>query len=124
MTARVREQIERSIEELRQGKLTEQRLRQILDQLDDGEPKRQDLLYLQATTNGVGGWGHSVIGMSIIEDGVRSDGPSDPEDWPYKSVLEAVQDGWRVIKFPEMALLLAEEQTTGLGCEFILERIW
>ncbi len=33
-----------------------------------------------------------------------------------------MDDGWRVIKFPEMALLLQEDQTIGLGCEFILEK--
>ncbi len=122
MARTIRQQLEQSIDELKRGTLTEERLQQILEQLDDGESKRQDLLYLQATTDSVGGWGHSVVGMSIVEAGVMSDGPPDPEDWPYKTVLEAMQDGWRVIKFPEMALLLDEERSVGLGCEFILER--
>ena len=37
-------------------------------------------------------------------------------------MLEAVSDGWRIIKFPEMALLLDESRSFGLACEFILER--
>ena len=45
------------------------------------------------------------------------------DEWPYNSVLEAMNDGWRVIKFPEMALMLQEDKTFGLGCEFILEKI-
>jgi hypothetical protein len=31
-------------------------------------------------------------------------------------------DGWRIIKFPEMALLLDEKRTYGFGWEFVLEK--
>ena len=34
-----------------------------------------------------------------------------------------MRDGWRIVKFPEMALMVAgEEEAYGLGCEFILEK--
>ncbi|MCZ6676230.1 MAG: hypothetical protein O7E52_03160 [Candidatus Poribacteria bacterium] len=116
---RIKQQVEQCIDELRQGKLTEGRLRQILDSLADMEPKRQDLLYLQASGTSLAS---GVVGMSIVLDGQISDGPSDPEDWPYQTVIDAVRDGWRIIKFPDMALLMDEERTYGLGCEFILEK--
>ena len=45
-----------------------------------------------------------------------------PRDWPYKTVLDAVRDGWRIIKFPELALMLDEKRSYGLGCDFVLER--
>ena len=54
--------------------------------------------------------------------GELGDGPSDPNDWPYKTPLEANRDGWRVIQFPNMALIMDESKAYGLGCEFILER--
>jgi hypothetical protein len=60
--------------------------------------------------------------MRIVENGEISDGPDNPDDWPYQSVLEAIRDGWRVIKFPELALTMDENRTTGLGFEFVLER--
>ena len=82
-------------------------------------PKRQELLYLQAEQTRVT---FPVMGMSIFENGKFSDGPRDPDDWPYQTVSQAMQDGWRIIKFPEMALLVDEKRTYGLGCEFILER--
>ena len=63
-----------------------------------------------------------ILGMRIIEAGVISDGPADPKDWPYQTVLEAINDGWRVIKFPEMSLMLDGSRTYGLGFDFILER--
>ena len=31
-------------------------------------------------------------------------------------------DGWRIVKFPELAILLDDRRTYGLGCEFILEK--
>ena len=60
--------------------------------------------------------------MRILQNGKLSDGPRNPEEWPYKTVLDAILDGWRVIKFPEMVLLLDDKRTYGLGCEFILEK--
>lgn len=84
-----------------------------------GDNGRQRLLYLQAETTGVDS---SVFGMSIVENGQILEAPDDPDQWPYATVLDAMQDGWRVIKFPEMAMLLQEDKTTGLGCEFILEK--
>ena len=60
--------------------------------------------------------------MSLMQDGEISE-PA-PDNWPYETVLDAIRDGWRIIKFPEMALLLDESRTYGLGCEFILEKWW
>jgi hypothetical protein len=81
---------------------------------------RQDLLYLQANKSSIIA---PVMGMKILEDGVLTDGPEDPDEWPYYTVLDAINDGWKVIKFPELALMLDPERSYGLGCEFILERI-
>ena len=51
-----------------------------------------------------------------------ADVSEDSKDWPYQSVLEAIRDGWRVVQFPNLALLMDESRTYGLGCEFILEK--
>ena len=40
----------------------------------------------------------------------------------FQAMLDAIRDGWRVIKFTEMALMLDESRTYGLGFDFILER--
>tara|TARA_Y100000590_G_scaffold459715_1_gene617475 strand:+ start:3926 stop:4117 length:192 start_codon:yes stop_codon:yes gene_type:complete len=60
--------------------------------------------------------------MSLVENGKVYDGSDNSEDWPYKTVLDAINEGWRIIKFPEMALLMDQDRTYGLGREFILER--
>jgi len=122
--ASIREQVERCIEEFRRGELTEEGLQGVLDSIDRrrerrGRKRRQDLLYLHTRSTSID---YPVLGMRILENGVLSDGPRDPDEWPYKTVVEAVNDGWRIIKFPEMALLLDESRSFGLGCEFILER--
>mgnify|MGYP001354566478 CR=1 FL=1 len=82
--------------------------------------KKQSLLYLTAGTTNVE---VDVVAIRLIEDGKVQDVSDDPKDWPYHSVLDAINDGWRVIKFPEQALLLSEDRNYGLGHDFVLERI-
>ncbi|MCE2395577.1 hypothetical protein J4G02_13425 [Candidatus Poribacteria bacterium] len=121
MTERQKETIEALVTELQQETLTEANLRKgIADIVGADSPKRQDVLYLQAVTTSPGA---AVVGMLLVEDGELREGPPNPEDWPYQTVLEAVQDGWRIISFPNMALLAVDEKEFyGLGAEFILER--
>ncbi len=117
-------QIQEWLDKLRAGTLVEGDLQQALDRLngtsDDDSRKQQRLLYLNTSSTGVDS---PVLGMALAENGQILEGPDDVDAWPYNSVLEAMNDGWRVIKFPEMALLLQEDKTYGLGCEFILEKL-
>jgi hypothetical protein len=79
----------------------------------------QDLLYLQTATTIPTS---PVLGIALYVAGSEVELPHDPADWPYTSVLHAIRDGWRVVKFPELSLLLDDRRTYALGCEFILER--
>ena len=115
----IKQQVERCIAELRAGQLAETSLRGIIAALDAQPAPRQELLYLQASTTSVTG---DVVGMLLVQDGEVSEGPADPDEWPYPTVLAAMQDGWRVIQFPDLALSLDESRTYGLGYEFILEK--
>ena len=118
-----KQRIQEWLDKLRAGTLMEADLQQALDRLDrasDDSPKQQRLLYLNTGNTGVDS---QVLGMALVENGEILEGPDDVDEWPYNSVLEAMSDGWRVIKFPEMALLLQEDKTFGLGCEFILEKL-
>ena len=121
MTETQKETMESLVAELEQGTLTAAGLREgIADIAGTDNPKRQDVLYLQAVTTSPGA---AVVGMLLIEDGELREGPPNPDDWPYQTVLDAVRDGWRIISFPNMALLAVDEKEFyGLGAEFILER--
>ena len=121
MTETQKETMEALVTELQRGALTEASLRKgIVDIVGADSPKRQDVLYLQAVTTSPGA---AVVGMLLVEDGELREGPSSPDDWPYPTVLDAVRDGWRIISFPNMALLAVDEKEFyGLGAEFILER--
>ena len=104
-----KQQIEQWLDKLRAGTLVEDDLQQALNRLkgqSSDEVKRQRLLYLQTRTTGVDS---EILGMALVENGQVREGPEDPDEWPYNSVLEAISDGWRVVKFPEMALLLQED---------------
>ncbi len=79
----------------------------------------QDLLYLQTASTVPTS---EVLGIALYAGGSEVELPSDPAQWPYTSVLDAVRQGWRVVKFPELALLIDESRSYALGCEFVLER--
>ena len=119
----LREEIKRHVqvclEALRRNELDEESLRRIAELAERLAGGRQNLLYLQAEQTSVTS---RVIGMSLFVDGEFTDGPDDPDDWPYQTVGDALADGWRIVKFPEMAILLDDRRTYGLGCEFILEK--
>ena len=118
-----KQQIQEWLDKLRAGTLVEADLQQALVRLDeasDDDSPQQRLLYLNTGNTGVDS---QVLGMALVENGEILEGPDDVDEWPYNSVLEAMEDGWRIIKFPEMALLLQEDKTFGLGCEFILEKL-
>ncbi len=107
------------IEDLRAGNLAETSLQGVLAALDEGSSRRQSLLYLQAQKTNLDS---PVIGMSLVRQGEIDEGPTDPDEWPYKTVLDALNDGWGIIEFPDLALLMNESRAYGLGCEFILEK--
>ena len=86
---------------------------------ENGKKKIQDILFLNAEANSLTS---ELIAMKILENGEISDGPDDADDWPYQCVLDAIKDGWHVIKFPELALTMDETRTYGFGFEFILTR--
>jgi hypothetical protein len=116
---RIRNQLEQCRNKLAQGSLMLDDLQTVIDALDEARPKVQDILYIQATGTALES---PVLGMSLYTNGRRIPLPSDRTDWPYQSVIEAVRDGWRIISFPNMALMMDDSATYGLGCEFILER--
>lgn len=116
---RVKRQLEQCIEAYRAGTLSERMLRDALEAVNGRARKCQDLLYLQAGSTSLTS---PVHGMLLMEDGEVAEEIPDAGEWPYQTVLEAVRDGWRVVQFPNLALLLDETRTYGLGCEFILER--
>ena len=119
MRDEIKRQVDVCMDELRRNVLHEDGLKRIAELADRLAGGRQDLLYLQTEQTSVTS---RVIGMSMFVDGEFTDGPDDPDDWPYQTVGEALADGWRIVKFPEMAILLDDRRTYGLGCEFILEK--
>lgn len=116
-SASITQQLEQCIEELRHNQLTEERLHAIIQQISTPKTGHQDLLYLQAQNTGVTA---SVLGISLVQNGILMELPDNPDEWPYKTVAQAIQDGWRIIQFPN--LMLDDDRTYSLGCEFILEK--
>jgi hypothetical protein len=107
------------LDAFRQQRLGETDLAHLNTLIDSARPRCQNLLYLQLRNTNPGS---QVLGMSMFVDGKMVEPPADPADWPYPSALAAIADGWRVVSFPELALLMDESVPQTLGCEFILEK--
>lgn len=82
---------------------------------------RQRLLYLHA--------GHPNIRSNVIAAALHEPVPGavtqlDPlaPELPYKSVFEAILDGWRVIHFPDQRAPFDDREIDIVGYEFILEK--
>lgn len=119
MKATLIAQLEQCIESQRAGALTEQQLLDVLTTIRTASASRQDLLYLQAGNTSVTS---QVVGMALVQDGEAVADLPAPDQWPYKTVLDAIRDGWRVIAFPNQAIMMDESRAIGLGCEFVLEK--
>ena len=113
-------QLKRIRHRFKDRKLTIEDIDQALDILQTTPVGlRQSILYLQAPSTGPQS---AVIGISIYEDGLDPDGLDENGDFRYRSIKDALDDGWRIIKFPEASLAMNEQENYGLGYEFILER--
>ena len=84
---------------------------------------RQKILILYSHTPDL----HSGVGAWAIYDGTGKEHHTtgDSEGPPYKSVLVAMQDGWRVVQFPQQfpAYPGMELSTSYLRFEYILEKM-
>ena len=115
----LRELLTTALELHSRGELTEAHLREALELLEEEGRAMQDLLYLQASSTSPFA---SINGLRMVCAGEDVDLPREPAEWPYQTVMDALRDGWRIISFPNLALMMDESRTVGLGCEFILER--
>ena len=106
---KLRRQLEGCIEAFRAGTLREGMLQDALEAASGSARKSQDLLYLQATSTSLTS---PVNGMLLMEGGEIAEDIPDAGDWPYQTILEAVRDGWRVVQFPNLAVLLDESRAT------------
>lgn len=114
MSGSIEEQV---VQDLKDGLLTEQKLREAFEKIRETQMK-QKLLYLFTRTNEI----HSqVISMAYYANGNMSDGSVNPDEWPYKTVAGAIDDGWSVIHFPR-AESIPDKTQRYIPYEFILEK--
>ena len=83
---------------------------------------RQRILYLHAASPNI----HSpIVNMSLEEPIAGHQAMLDPlaPEPIYKSVHDAVLDGWRVVQFPEQRAPFDDKEIDIVGYEFILEKL-
>ena len=86
-------------------------------------PQRQQLLVLYTANSSP----DSAVGAWSFFDGTARSArmAGDADKPPYPSVLKAMQDGWRVIQFPQLVPAAPgyEHDTSFLRYEFVLEKL-
>ena len=93
MKPAMKEWLDNCIEKLKAGELTEVDLRGVTTALDS---EKQLLLYLYSKSTNL----RSSLGGWALYDATAPDEPVLPsQDAPYTSVLDAVNDGWRIVQF-------------------------
>jgi hypothetical protein len=85
-------------------------------------PTRQRLLYLHALIPSIGA---PLAGAALHEPRPGGVAQMDPmqQDPTYKSVHEAILDGWQVIHFPQQLAPFDDKEIDILGYEFILQKM-
>ena len=113
----IKEWLDNCIEKLNAGELTETNLRGVTDILG-GE--KQLILYLYSKSTNL----RSPLGGWALYDATATDEPVLPsQEPPYTSVLDAVNDGWRIVQFPRPELYnFTDVDNAYLTYEFILQK--
>lgn len=112
--------LENCVAQLLRGELTEASLRDAFVEWESGKKTKQNILYLLANSTSLQS---TVQSMTLYEDGVLSDGPTNAGDWPYQKISDAVDDGWRIVQFPAPPPLFLDQKQRFVPCEFILEKL-
>lgn len=83
---------------------------------------RQRLLYLHARTPNVFS---DILALTLIEPtpGFRPEITAEVPEWPYKTVHEAIVDGWQVVQFPHLQAPFDDREIDVVGYEFILQKM-
>ena len=114
----IQEWLDNSIKKLKAGELTETDLRNVTAALNS---EKQRILYLYSKSTNL----RSPLGGWALYDPTAPDEPVLPsQDAPYISVLDAVNDGWRIVQFPRPELYnFKDVDNAYLTYEFVLEKL-
>jgi hypothetical protein len=84
--------------------------------------QRQRLLYLHAVTPSIRS---QVIGMALHQPvrGSITEITTEGQEWPYRTVHDAILDGWQVVHFPDQRTPFDDREIDILGYEFILQKL-
>ena len=108
---------------LENGDLTAEDLDALLRSVaQKSKTQKQRLLYLHATTPSPRA---RVIGMALHEPlrGSVTQITTEKIEWPYRTVHDAIVDGWQIIHFPDQRAPFDDQEIDILGYEFILQKL-
>ena len=123
MKLTIKEWLDNCLEKLNAGELTEDDLRGVTNALKSSQ--RSSCSSISIPSLRTYNFTRSPLGAWALYDTTVPDEPVLPsQDAPYASVLDAVNDGWRIVQFPRPELYnFTDVDNAYLTYEFILEKI-
>lgn len=93
-----------------------------MSSIDPVTTPRQRLLYLHARNPGVFS---EILGYTLIEPtkGFKVELSAEEPEWPYRSVHDALVDGWHIVQFPHFQASFDDKDLDMIGYEFILQKL-
>jgi len=114
--------IEKARTKVTEGRFSEEDLNELASNCDMNSKLRQRLLYLHADTPSPRS---GILSMYLVEPvpggaAVRlSAGP----EFAYKTVHEALIDGWQIVHFPDHRAAVSDREIDIYGYEFVLQKL-
>jgi hypothetical protein len=107
---------------LKNGALGTAELNELAQILEQAQSVRQRLLYLHAATPSIRS---QVIGAALHEPiaGSVTEITTEGHEWDYRTVHDAILDGWQIIHFPDQRASYDDREIDILGYEFILQKL-
>jgi hypothetical protein len=123
LTAEVRDWVARAEGRLAAGTLARADLDELKSLVAGPTRVRQRLLYLHTASPSPESLVMAVYRVDPVKDGGQNDLSPEP-DFPYPCVLDAMIDGWQVVRFPEYnATIVQDREIDVQGYQFVLQKL-
>jgi hypothetical protein len=107
---------------LTEGRFSEEDLNELASNCEMSSSQRQRLLYVHADTPSPRSAVLSVYIVEPVPGGAAVQLSAEPE-FLYKTVHEALIDGWQIVHFPDQRAVVSDREIDIYGYEFVLQKV-
>ena len=120
--ASIKSWIENARAKVTEGRFSEEDLNELASNYEINSMLRQRLLYLHADTPSPRSAVLSIYMVDPVPGGAAVQLSAEPE-LPYKTVHDALVDGWQIVHFPDQRAAVSDRDIDIYGYEFVLQKL-